>query len=264
MRSTTGSRPAEPRLAAGRDRGQRAGRPAGSAAGADRRLHHHLQGPPPAADHSRASTFVGSIAIGQLIYSGEIRHWGINFVAFVAALWIERRWNPVSSLAALALLGISAVAGVAISVQQSQLTFSEAGPTARWIRDNGLANDALVMTPDTMAAPVAVYLGKPAYYLDCSCIDSFMFYHNRRDPFHESQIPARLARAVAGTAGQADPVRDERCAHARSGERDRRIRHRHGDARRVHQCRHGREFLRLSRDAARRAGCRSPKPPART
>ena len=35
--------------------------------------------------------FVGSAVIGQLIYSGEIRHWGINFVAFAAALWIERR-----------------------------------------------------------------------------------------------------------------------------------------------------------------------------
>ena len=84
-------------------------------------------------------TLAGSIAIGQLIYSGEIRHWGINFVAFAAALWIERRWNPESSFAVTILLGISAVAGVAISIQQSQLTFSEAGPTARWIRDNGLA-----------------------------------------------------------------------------------------------------------------------------
>jgi hypothetical protein len=147
-------------------------------------------------------TLAGSVAIGQLIYSGEIRHWGINFVAFAAVLWIERRWNPVSSLAATALLGISAVAGVAISVQQSQLTFSEAGPTARWIRDNRLANDALVMTPDTMAAPVAVYLGKPAYFLDCSCIDEFMFYHNRRDAFDESQIPARLARAVQELQGK--------------------------------------------------------------
>jgi hypothetical protein len=103
---------------------------------------------------------------------------------------------------ALALLGISAVAGVAISVQQSQLTFSEAGPAARWIRDNGLANDALVMTPDTMTAPVAVHLGKPAYYLDCSCVDDFMFYHNRRDRFEESQIPARLARAVDELKGR--------------------------------------------------------------
>ena len=110
--------------------------------------------------------------------------------------------NPVTSLPALALLGISAVAGVAISVQQAQLTFSEAGPTARWIRENGLENDALVMTPDTMAAPVAVYLGKPAYYLDCSCVDDFMFYHNRRDPFRESHIPVRLARAVEELKGR--------------------------------------------------------------
>ena len=81
------------------------------------------------------------------------------------------------------------------------LAASEVGEEglARWIRDNGLADDALVMTPDTMAAPVAVYLGKPAYYLDCSCVDNFMFYHN---PFHESQIPARLAQAVRELKGK--------------------------------------------------------------
>ena len=147
-------------------------------------------------------TLIGSIAVGQLIYSGSIRHWGINFVAFVAALWVQRSWRPEQSPVALGLLGISAFAGIAISIQQASITFSEAGPTARWIRDNGLQDHALIATPDTMVAPVAVYLGKPAYYLDCSCIDDYMFYHNRRDPFHKSQIPARLARAVEELKGR--------------------------------------------------------------
>jgi hypothetical protein len=54
----------------------------------------------------------------------------------------------------------------------------------------------LVGTPDTLAAVVAQYLGKPIHFLDCSCSDTFVRYHRRRDAFAESQIPDRLARAL--------------------------------------------------------------------
>ena len=50
---------------------------------------------------------------------------------------------------------------------------------------------------------VAQYLGKPIYFLDCSCTDTYLIYNKRRDAFEESQIPERLVRAVHELAGPA-------------------------------------------------------------
>ncbi len=147
-------------------------------------------------------TAFGSIAVGQLIYANSIRHWGINFVALIAALWIQRVWRPQRSLLVLALLAVNAAAGIAVSVQQFPLTFSEGKHTADWIRENGLADAALVGTPDTVAVVVAQYLGKPIYLLDCSCTDTFLFYNKRRDSFDHTQVAARLVQAVHELAGR--------------------------------------------------------------
>lgn len=145
-------------------------------------------------------TFIGSVAVGQLIYANSIRHWGITFVAFVATLWIYRVANRERSYFALGLLAISAAAGIAISVQQFSWTFSEGRHTAEWIRKNGFADDALIGLPDTYGVVVAQYLGKPMYFLECSCTDTFLFYHKRRDAYHPREMPERLARAVGELA----------------------------------------------------------------
>lgn len=149
-----------------------------------------------------ALTAVGSIAIGQLIYANSIRHWGINFIAFIAVLWMQRVWSPQRSHLALALLAVSAAAGIAVSVQQFPLTFSEGRTTAQWIRDNDLSDSALVGEPDALVTVVAQYLAKPIYFLDCSCTDTYLFYHKRRDTFDKSQLPERLARAVREFEGR--------------------------------------------------------------
>jgi hypothetical protein len=145
---------------------------------------------------------LASIAVGQLIYSNSIRHWGVNFIAFVAALWIVRIWDATRPALAVGLLAASAIAGIAISIQQFPLTFSNGKAAAEWIELNGLADEALVGTPDTYVAVVAQYLGKPIYFLDCSCTDTFLFYHKRRDAFSKDQIPDRLARAVEELKGR--------------------------------------------------------------
>jgi hypothetical protein len=141
-------------------------------------------------------TAAGSIVVGQLIYANAMRHWGVNFIAFVTALWIARAGGAERSSFATALLVVSAAAGIVVSAQQLPRAFSEGRATAEWIGDKGLADAALVGTPDTLAAVVAQYLGKPIHFLDCSCTDTFVRYHRRRDAFAESQIPDRLARAL--------------------------------------------------------------------
>ncbi len=149
-----------------------------------------------------AVTFLGTVAVGQLVYANSIRHWGVNFIAFVAAYWIRRAWSPAPSRLATGLLAVSAAAGIAISVQQWPRTFSEGRATAAWIIANGLSDAALVGTPDTLVAVVAQYLKKPIYFLDCSCTDTFLHYHKRRDDFDESQIAERLARATEELSGR--------------------------------------------------------------
>ncbi len=162
-----------------------------------------------------ALTFLGTVAVGQLVYANSIRHWGVNFIAFVAAYWIRRVWSPVPSHFATGLLVVSAAAGIAVSVQQWSRTFSEGRATAAWITANGLADAALVGTPDTLVAVVAQYLNKPIYFLDCSCTDTYLHYHKRRDAFDESQIAERLARASEELSGRRivflinDPLSDD-------------------------------------------------------
>jgi hypothetical protein len=141
-------------------------------------------------------TFLGSTAIGQLVYAKSIRHWGICFIAFVVVLWIQRIWNPQRSYLVLGLLAINALAGIAVSVQQFPRVFSEGEATAEWIERNAPENFALVGTPDTSVSVVAQFLGKPIYFLECSCTDTYLVFHRRRDDFDQTQIPDRLAGAL--------------------------------------------------------------------
>lgn len=147
-------------------------------------------------------TALGSIAICQFVYGNSIRHWGVNFVALIAALWMLRVWQPQRSWLVVALLAINALAGVAVSIQQFPATFSEGRHTADWLRQNGLADAALVGTPDTLVVVVAQYLGRPIYQLDCSCTDTYLFYSRRRDAYRSSQIPERMALAVKELDGR--------------------------------------------------------------
>lgn len=147
-------------------------------------------------------TFLGSTAVGQIVHANSIRHWGVNLIAFVAALWIHRVWNAQRSYLAMGLLAVSAGAGIAISVQQFSWTFSEGRHTAEWIRDNGFSDASLIGNPDTFAVVVAQYLGKPMYFLECHCTDTFLRYHKRRDAYKANEMTERLAQAVDELQGK--------------------------------------------------------------
>lgn len=167
-------------------------------------------------------TAAGSIAAGHLIYATSMRHFGVDFIAFVAIWWMQSVWSPVRSRLVLALLAVSAAAGLAVSVQQFPRTFSEGLATAEWIRDHAPADAALVGTPDTLASVVGQYLGRPIYFLDCSCTDSYLLFHKRRDAFDASQVPERLARAAEDLADRpivfviSRPLRDAELAELRT------------------------------------------------
>jgi hypothetical protein len=51
-------------------------------------------------------------------------------------------------------------------------------------------------SPDSSLAGLSQELGRPVYFLDCQCSDSFLLFSNRRDDFDESRIPERVAEAA--------------------------------------------------------------------
>jgi hypothetical protein len=137
-------------------------------------------------------TIVSSITFAQLVYTGYLRHYGITFLAFLAAVWLLRAQIPRLPAAAYALIGLTAVGGVYAEFQAWQRPFSNAEHTAKWLRANHLDAGPLVAGTDIVVASIAVLLNRPIYMLDCSCSDRFLLFSNRRDWFTESQIPDRL------------------------------------------------------------------------
>ncbi|MBV8706366.1 MAG: hypothetical protein JO028_04195 [Acidobacteriaceae bacterium] len=139
---------------------------------------------------------VSAIAFAHLIYLGATRHYGITFLAFLAALWIQQsRRSGISSLAG-GLLLLSAVSGILAAIAQWHHPFSNVNNAADWLRQHRLGNAVLVGTPDTGTTGVAEELQRPMYFLDCSCSDRFVLYSNRRDNFRREQIPCRLKLAA--------------------------------------------------------------------
>jgi hypothetical protein len=141
-------------------------------------------------------TATGTVLFFHLIFAyPAVRHFGILFIAFVVALWIQRCQRAAVPRLALLLLGINALAGILAVYGQWHRPFSNAFATAAWIRSRGLENATLLGSVDVGAAGVAEELERPMYFLDCSCTDSFLLFSRRRDGYDTSQVVPRLVRA---------------------------------------------------------------------
>jgi hypothetical protein len=138
---------------------------------------------------------IAGIAFSHLVYFGQMRHFGIAFIAFLVALWIQKQTRPARSVASYAFLVISAVGGVMACIGQWNHPFSQAGNEARWIRQNHLQNLPLMGAYDWSVVSVAELLQRPIYFLDCNCKDTFLLLSTRRDGFEWNQLPARLQHA---------------------------------------------------------------------
>jgi hypothetical protein len=142
-------------------------------------------------------TTLGGIAFSHLIYyPGSTRHFGVVFVALLAALWIQRFQSHRRSALVYTLFTLFALSGVTAAIGQWVHPFSNAGATAHWIQSRSLQHLPIVGTPDTSLDGVAQELQQPVYFLDCSCTDTLMRFASRRDSFDESQIPERLKLAA--------------------------------------------------------------------
>jgi hypothetical protein len=138
---------------------------------------------------------LGGTLFGHLIIHGSMRHFGITFLAFFAALWILRAKVARLPVAAYILLCLLAIGGVIAGAQQWRRPFSEAEKTAAWIRANQPANIPIAGTPDTTVVSLAELLHRPVYMLDCGCSDTFLLFSKRRDHFDFPQIPQSIVTA---------------------------------------------------------------------
>lgn len=132
---------------------------------------------------------LGAAAFAFVVFSGNMRNWGITFVAYVAALWLQRFRRSKPPLASTVLLAASAISGVIFSSLMWTKPFSNAEATAGWLEAHHLQNAALVGTPDTSVAAIAILMKRPIYFLDCRCSDDYMLFSNRRDDFDPKDMP---------------------------------------------------------------------------
>jgi hypothetical protein len=142
-------------------------------------------------------TVLVSIVFGHAVYSNGIRHWGISFIAVVAALWMLRMRHSRQTVLVPALLALGVVGGLQAVAAQAAAPYSMAGDTARWLRQHQLADAGLAGMPDAQAISVAIELGRAIYLLECGCLRSHMRFSRNQDSLTPDRLPAALARAAA-------------------------------------------------------------------
>ena len=141
-------------------------------------------------------TIVVAILFNHLVYMGRSRHFGITFLAFLAALWMQRYKRSAVPLAGRALLALGAGAGVLAAAAQWHHPFSNTSAAANWIRVHHLENSVLVAAYDSGTAPVGEQLERRMYFLDCNCSSSFVLFTPERDSFTENEVAPRLVNAA--------------------------------------------------------------------
>jgi hypothetical protein len=141
-------------------------------------------------------TVAALILFEDAIYLGSIRHDGMAFLAFVVALWTQRRVRPRIPAPAWGLLALSALGGVTADVGQWIHPFSNARAFASYIRRHHLDGEPLIGTDRVSASALALTSGRRLYFLDCQCVSTFAKYDDGGDDYDWSKAPLRLERAM--------------------------------------------------------------------
>jgi hypothetical protein len=144
-----------------------------------------------------AATIVAGTLLGHLIYPGSERHFGVVFLAFIAALWIVRAESPSTLLPwpVYVLLGISAASSVWAVIGSWKRPFSYDKAAAEWMVRNNLLQMPFVAEEDTSAISVAEYLHRPVYMIECNCVDTYLLFSSRRDNYKDADAPSRILQA---------------------------------------------------------------------
>lgn len=147
-----------------------------------------------------AMTYVGVILFSNIWhFTGNSRHHGILFLAFLASAWMARAEHPFnrSSLWGFrALLAISAVGGI-LTLSSELIPFSQGRNVADWIRLNSRSDALLIGSRDAQVSTVAGYLGRQMYFLECECPGTYVVYNSKKQwLLSPSERARRLLRAM--------------------------------------------------------------------
>jgi hypothetical protein len=145
-----------------------------------------------------AVVFLGIVLFAFLLdLSPQQRYVGAVFLMLVAAVWRARTRNPgPPSRIWIALLILNAVGGLA-SLRSEVRPLFQSHSAATWVREHAPSDALLIGTPDWAALPVAAYLGRPLYALDCTCEINFVRWDNKRAAHLDStEISQRLGQTV--------------------------------------------------------------------
>jgi hypothetical protein len=141
-------------------------------------------------------------------FHGWARHHGIIFLALIAVVWAAWSRRPPALWSRWlfgAVLLLNACGGM-LSLASELRPFSESYETAAWIRQNGLADAFLIGSHDAQVSSVIGYLGRPVYYLECSCSRPFGLWDpSRHNKLTAEEFASRLAQAAA-LGGQRDAI----------------------------------------------------------
>lgn len=142
--------------------------------------------------------------LADVVYEGHVRNWGISFVAFVIALWLQHsegrdhgpgappRWN----LWTYGLFAVSALAGVLAIVSSWYRPFSRAKEAGQWVAKNVPPDTLVTGAADVNLASMGEEMQRPMYFLECYCTDTFKLFSRDRENFDETEIPPRINEAL--------------------------------------------------------------------
>lgn len=148
-----------------------------------------------------AATWVMMIAFGHLIYMGNLRHFGITFLAFVAGIWLIRGGGEALSPVAYLLILLTVIGGVETEVNAWRRPFSNASAAATWLAHSEVSALPLAGSPDSSVIGVAEELHRPMYLLASERSRTFLLFSKERDHFTNADIPERLEAAREALGG---------------------------------------------------------------
>ena len=147
---------------------------------------------------SYAAAIIGFVLFSEMLdYGGKPRHFGFLFIALIGVVWMWRAL-PGKSVSAvwLGLLLVNAVSGLTTLASELR-PYSQGREAARWLERVHLQDDFLIGSRDAYVSPIAGYLNRRIYYLECECFGTYVKWNNARvSKLSQDEFLVRLTRAL--------------------------------------------------------------------
>jgi hypothetical protein len=131
----------------------------------------------------------------ELMHNYTVRHWGILFLAFYAALWLEKsidqeyyseklrkfkmpsflfyESNTGKELFVYSVLIVQCFGGIYMFAEDIKKPFSRAKALAQYIQENNYSNDLIIVSNFVSGPAISAYLDKKVYYPEYHSFGSY-------------------------------------------------------------------------------------------